>query len=244
MTRQLRTEIAMTFRILVRLPGFWIPTILFPAMLYAFFGVQSADGPWALNAMASFAIYAVVGVGFFQFGVGVAQDRESPFAVWQSTLPGSWVNPWIARILASVTFIALAVGLVLVTARVLAGVEIPMGALLRLSAACLVSAVTATLMGIALGSVASARSAVPLANLVYLPMAYLGGLWMPPFLMPSTIEAISRWTPTRAMGELGWASVAGTPWPMRYVLVLAGWTLAIALFAMIAQMRSRRALFG
>jgi len=80
MIRHLTTEITLTLRILFRQPGFWIPTVLFPAMLYAFFGANSGGGAWASHAMASFAVYAVLGVGFFQFGVSVAQDRASPFA--------------------------------------------------------------------------------------------------------------------------------------------------------------------
>ena len=82
MIRHLKAECLLTLRILFRQPGFWIPTVLFPGMLYAFFGAQvpTVAVPFA---MASFAIYAVVGVGFFQFGVSVAQDRESPFATWK-----------------------------------------------------------------------------------------------------------------------------------------------------------------
>lgn len=244
MTRPLLAEIALSLRVLLRMPGFWIPTILFPAMLYAFFGAQTSVTLWALNAMASFAIYAVLGVGFFQFGVGVAQDRESPFALWQTTLPGARTDAWIARILSSLLFTTLSVLLVILIARFMAGLTPSGAALLRLMGACLVSAITATVMGIALGSVASARAAVPLANLIYLPLAYLGGLWVPPPAMPATIEAISRWTPTRAMGELGWAAIHGNSWPLRYVLVLAGWTLIALAVAGFAQARNRKALFG
>ena len=92
MIRHLTTEITLTLRILFRQPGFWIPTVLFPAMLYAFFGANSGGGTWAANAMASFAIYAVLGVGFFQFGVSVAQDRATAFARWQRSASVSSSN--------------------------------------------------------------------------------------------------------------------------------------------------------
>lgn len=240
MIRQLHAECLLTLRILFRLPGFWIPTVLFPAMLYAFFGTQSGGGQWAANAMASFMVYAVLGVGFFQFGVSVAQDRASPFATWQRSLPGHGAYQWIARSLVSLIFVSLAVALVIVIAHVMTDIQLSAGTWVRLVIVCAMATVTATFMGIALGSVASARAAVPLANLIYLPLAYLGGLWVPPMFMPAAINAVSQWTPTRAMGELSWAAVNGTAWEPRHLMLLLVWTLVAAAVGGVAQSRHRR----
>ena len=242
MIRHLSAETKLTLRILFRQPGFWVPTVLFPAMLYAFFGANSGGGAWASHAMASFAVYAVLGVGFFQFGVSVAQDRASPFATWQRSLPGPAGFLWLARILASVIFVAIAVALVVAVSLAMTDISLPAMAWARLAAVCLMATVAATIMGIALGSVASARAAVPLANLIYLPLAYLGGLWVPPMVMPGAINAISVWTPTRAMNELAWAAIEGRAWAAQDLGLLAAWTLAAAALVSVAQMRQRRAL--
>lgn len=231
MTQHLRAECGLILTILFRQPGFWVPTVLFPAMLYAFFGAQSGGGSWAANAMASFAIYAVLGVGFFQFGVSVAQDRESTFATWQRSLPGHAANPWIARIFASLIFVGLAVCLVIAVALLMTDIALSASAWTRLTLVCLLATIPATVMGIALGSVASARAAVPVTNLIFLPLAYLGGLWVPPMFMPTPIAAISEWTPTRAMGELSWAAVNGTAWEPRQMIILLVWSLlAVTVF--------------
>jgi len=245
MTSPFTAELGLTMRILFRQPGFWVPTVLFPAMLYSFFGANMAgDGPMGAYAMASFAIYAVVGVGFYQFGVTVAQDRENPFTVWQRTLPGHAAAPWVARVFASLIFVMVAVAMVWLAAWLIAGITLTTTAYARLAAACALASVPATLMGTALGSLASARAAVPLSNLIFLPLAYLGGLWVPPAALPSAIEALSVWMPTRAMGEIAWAAVDGRNLPSRYLMVLACWTLAAALITWGAQLRHRRALFG
>lgn len=244
--RQLGAELRLSLLILARQPGFWVPTVLFPAMLYAFFGAGLAgDGPAAGYAMASFAVYAVLGVGFYQFGVTVAQDRADPFIRWQRLLPGSALAPWVARIAVGMGFSALAMALVLMLGKMLGGVTLADStAWLRVAAITLAAALPATLMGTALGSLASARAAVPLANLVFLPLAYLGGLWMPPQLLPETVAAISVWTPTRAMGELAWAALDGRALPLRYLLVLAGWTALAAAITWWAQTRHRKTAFG
>ena len=244
MTRQqLIAEIALSFRVLARQPGFWVPTVLFPAMLYVFFGAGLGAGA-AGYAMASFAVYAVLGVGFYQFGVSVAQDRADAFVLWQRLLPGSAAAPWVARVVVGMGFSALAMVLVLALGRGLAGVALTPDAWARLAGVTLMAALPATLMGTALGSVASARAAVPLANLVFLPLAYLGGLWMPPQLLPEVIAAISVWAPTRAMAELSWAALDGRALPLRYLALLAVWTLLAAGVTALAQGRSRRAQFG
>jgi ABC-2 type transport system permease protein len=245
MTRTLIAELALILRILFRQPGFWVPTVLFPAMLYGFFGANmAAAGGMGAYAMASFAVYAVVGVGFYQFGVTVAQDRENPFTVWQRTLPGHAAAPWIARVAAALLFVLVAVALVLVAAWLIAGVTLSVESYARLGGACALAAIPAVLMGTALGSVASSRAAVPLANLLFLPLAYLGGLWVPPVALPTAIATLSVWTPTRAMGEIAWAAMDGRALPGRYLAVLAGWTLLATAITWAAQRRNARALFG
>ncbi len=244
--RQLQAELTLVLRVLLRQPGFWVPTVLFPAMLYAFFGAGLAgSGPAAGYAMASFAVYAVLGVGFYQFGVTVAQDRADPFIRWQRLLPGATSAPWVARIVAGVGFSAVAMGLVLVLGKTLGGVVLAdTGGWGRLVMITLLAAGPATLMGTALGSLASARAAVPLANLIFLPLAYLGGLWMPPQMLPETVAAISVWTPTRAMGELAWAALDGRSLPLRFAAVLAGWTAFAAAITWAAQARHGKLNFG
>ncbi|WP_323036128.1 ABC transporter permease [Pararhodobacter sp.] len=245
MSHLLVSELRLTLRILFRQPGFWVPTVLFPAMLYAFFGANmAAAGGMGAYAMASFAIYAVVGVGFYQFGVSVAQDRESPFTVWQRSLPGHAMMPWVARIAASLLFVLIAVGLVLLAGWQIGGITLTAPAYARLALACAVSAVPATLLGTALGSVASSRAAVPLANLIFLPLSYLGGLWVPPVALPAAINAISVWTPTRAMGEIAWAALDGRALSGQYATVLLGWALLAGAVTWVAQRRHARALFG
>lgn len=244
--RQLRAEILLVLRVLGRQPGFWVPTLLFPAMLYSFFGAGYMGGGLAAGRpMAAFAVYAVLGVGFYQFGVTVAQDRADPFTIWQRLLPGSAVAPWIARVLVGMGFATLAMALVLILGKVLGGVVLAETvAWARLAGVTLMAALPATLMGTALGSVASARAAVPLANLIFLPLAYAGGLWMPPFMLPELVGAISVWTPTRAMGELAWAALDGQAPSLRYLLVLAGWTMLAAAITWAGQRHHRKVLFG
>lgn len=96
----------------------------------------------------------------------------------------------------------------------------------------LVGVLPFVLMGAALGYSVPARGAVPIANLLYLPLSYLGGLWLPPNMLPDFVSRISPFTPTRQLGELGWSVVLGTPVPGWSIAGLVGFTLASGLVAL------------
>ena len=94
------------------------------------------------------------------------------------------------------------------------------------------------IFGIALGYLLSARASVPVANLVYLPLAFVGGLWVPPHALPGAVETLSRLTPTRHFAELAWSAAgSGGPFPVPSLAVLAGYG---AVFAGVALWGYRR----
>jgi len=111
---------------LLRSPGYWVPTLLFPAMLYSFFGANDR-GLAAPFVAASFAAYGVIGVAFYQFGIGIAQERESPWDAYVRTLPAGAGPRIAARVLAALGFAMAAAVLVLLVAAVLAGVTFAPG---------------------------------------------------------------------------------------------------------------------
>ncbi|MCF6320890.1 MAG: ABC transporter permease, partial [Rhizobiaceae bacterium] len=78
------------------------------------------------------------------------------------------------------------------------------------------------------------------ANLLYLPLAYLGGLWMPPEQLPAPIAEISQFTPTRHAGEIAWAIVGGYSIPFDSVIWLAGFSALFALLAYWGYQRDER----
>jgi len=228
---------------LMRLPAYWVPTLLFPAMLYIMFG-SGTEPPRADYQMASFVIYGMVGVAFFQFGVSIAQDRESRWERYRRTLPGS-LGPRIAAQLFSAIIFSLATGiLVIAVSFVLSSPSIDLVTVLTLLAATLVISLPFTLLGIALGYWSSAKSAVAIANLLYLPLAFLGGLWMPPNRLPETIAELSWYTPTRHAAEIVWSIVGSTPFPTQSAIWLLAFTVLFGAFAIWGYRRDEGFRYG
>ncbi|MEM7255283.1 MAG: ABC transporter permease [Pseudomonadota bacterium] len=227
-------HLGFTLRTLVRSPGYWVPTLLFPCMLFLFFGVHlsTGDPDAAALIMASWCCYAVIGVAFYQFGVGIAQDRESEWENYVRVLPAPALARIAARAMVGAIFAVAAAALVGFAAIVLTPVDVDVDVVARLGIALLIGSLPFALLGIGLGYWVSAKSAVPIANLLYLPLSYAGGLWIPPDRLPSALYDVSLMLPTRRLGEVAWASVRGIPASAEHWLWLLGFTVIFGLIAL------------
>ena len=72
---------------LARYPAYAVPTVVFPAILLLVLGRQFERGE-PDRLLAGFAATALLTVAFFQFGVGIATSRTTPWEAYLRTLPG------------------------------------------------------------------------------------------------------------------------------------------------------------
>lgn len=219
-----------------RYPAYVVPTVLFPAMFFVFFG-SSARGYLATLGMCSFAAFAVIGVAFFQFGVGIAVERGSPWETFLRVLPVSAGRRILARLLCGAVFACGSAIVVVATA--LATTDAALGPIrwLELAAVLVAGVVPFGLLGIALGYWATPKSALPLANVVYLALAYAGGLWVRPAGLPDAVYRLSPFLPTRHLADVLAGVVRGSPWRPLDWLALAGFSLAFAAAAVAGHRR-------
>lgn len=223
-------------RELLRYPAYVVPTLLFPAVFFVFFVVPGA-GRFATVKMAAFAGFATIGVAFFQFGVGIATERISPWEVYLRTLPVSTGSRLAARLLSAAVFATAAAAVLVGVALALTDASLPAQGWVELAAVLLLGTVPFALLGIALGYWAPSRGALPIANLLYLGLSYAGGLWIRPSDLPASVDEISRFLPTRVLADLLTAVVYGNPWAPGRWLYLAAFAVA---FAAVAALGYRR----
>ena len=221
---------AMTLE-LARHPAYVVPTLAFPVAFFLFFvGSASADGPE--RRMATFAGFAAIGVAFFQFGVGIAAERNSPWESYLRTLPVGAGVRLLARVLSAAVFATAAAAAVVAVALATTDVSLTAAEWLELAAALLGGMLPFALLGVAVGYWAPARGALPLANLLYLALSYAGGLWFRPSTLPAAVARVSPYLPTRALADVLAAPATGLPPPWRAWCALAGF--AAAFFAVAA----------
>jgi ABC-2 type transport system permease protein len=203
---------AMTVE-LVRHPAYVVPTLAFPAVFFLFFD-GTASAARAGVRMAAFAGFAAIGVSFFQFGVGIAVERASPWESYLRTLPVGALVRLAARLCSAALFAAAAATVVVAAALAVGGPALSGRSWLELAAALAAGTVPFALLGLAIGYWAPARGALPIANLLYLGLSYGGGLWLRPERLPRLVQRISPVLPTRALADVLGAAAAGggPPW--------------------------------
>lgn len=189
-----------------RLPAFSVPTLLFPLMFYALFGLmlpsQTGNAAPAHYLLATYGAFAVIGPALFGFGVGLALDEEMGWLRLRRVSPMPMAVHFIARVLTSMVF-ALAVVLALSALAALAGgVRLEAGRWLLLWATLTLGALPFCAMGLLIGSLVPARGAVAVVNLVYLPMSVLSGLWFPITMFPEVTQRFALVLPAFHLGDL------------------------------------------
>ena len=216
---------------LLRYPAFLVPTLLFPAVFFLFF--VAPRSPSAASAeMATFAGFAVIGVAFFQFGVGIAVERASPWETYLRTLPVGPGTRLAARVLSAVLFASAAAAILVAVAVLTTQASLTPQRWLALAAMLLLGAAPFAVLGIALGYWAPVRGALPIANLLYLALSYAGGLWFRVRDLPAPVADVSPYLPTRSLADALTATAVGDVVALRAVASLIGFTVLFALLAL------------
>ncbi|WP_394939638.1 hypothetical protein [Psychromicrobium sp. YIM B11713] len=199
--------IRIQFLELFRLPAFFLPLAALPALFYLMAGSHS-DLPPA-QALFNYLAFAMLGTVMFQFGVGIAANRNEPWNLYLLTLSASSRLRILAQLLTALIFsVVFALPLLLI--------GLINGALFSASAgelgfgglALLLGGIVHGCLGLALGYWLPVKGAVPITNLIYFPLSFVGGLFGPVHLGP--LQFLHTFSPTGAWTDLIGTALTGS----------------------------------
>lgn len=198
---------------LLRAPGAAVPMLAFPAMFYLLFGVVFAGhGPQqAVYVLGSMAAFGVMAPGLFALGIGVAIDRERGLLTLKRALPlppGAYLA---AKMVMAMLFAALIFVILAVLAAAIGGVRLAPTQWLALALVMVLGVLPFCAIGLLVGTWASAQAAPAIANLIYLPMSFLSGLWVPLQAMPHVLQQLAPLWPAYHLGRLSLHAVGVMP---------------------------------
>lgn len=223
----------------LRTPGFALPFIAVPVATYLLFGVviSGSAGGGELGEgihdylFVGFAVLAVAMPGVFT-GVTVATEREGNLLKLKRALPLPPGATIVAKVVMAMVVAVLALTLVFVAALLAARVTLTPGQLGIVWSVLLVGTIPFSAMGLLLGTFGSASAAPAWGNLVFLPMMWLSGLFIP---LP---DSLKRWVivwPTFHLDQLALGLAGVEPFtfipPELAAAVLAGVTVLCGGFA-------------
>ncbi|MQP74466.1 ABC transporter permease [Stenotrophomonas sp. MYb238] len=219
----------------LRSPSFLLPTLLFPAVFFLMFGVVLAghstpEAPRFL--LASYSTFGVMAPGLFGFGMSLALERDNGLLTLKRALPMPPAAYLIGKMAMAMLVAALITALLQTLGLTLAHVQLQAPQMLRLALVCIAGAVPFCALGLLLGTLVKGQGAPAMVNLLYLPMAFLSGLWFPLQMLPPLVRAQAPLWPSYHLNALAQSAVGfdtGSAWP--HLLWLAVFTLVVLAIA-------------
>lgn len=183
---------------MLRMPGFVIPFLALPVLLYVLFGVvifgaAMANDPHAgLLVFTGFSVFGMVGPGMFGFGMVVAIEREQGLVRFKRALPMPPAAYLLAKMLMAVLF-AVGVMATMIAATPFAHLKLSVAQALGVAAVNVLGSLPFCAIGLFLGTRTTTRSAPAVVNVLYQLMIHLSGIF---YVLPKFLRTISPvWSP-------------------------------------------------
>lgn len=227
---------------LLRSPSFVVPTLVFPPMFYVLFAIllNHKGGPQvATHLLATYGVFGVMAPGLFGFGVAIAMDRERGFLALKRAQPVPPGAVLLSRVAMAMLFAAVISLTLLAIGIAFGGVSLTIAQALTLVLLDVLGVLPFCAIGLYVGSVASGQGAPAILNMIYLPMAFLAGLWMPLSMLPPFIAKLAPLWPAHHLAQVA-LSVVGARSDGRTGLHLLVLAACAAVFLLLARRRLAR----
>lgn len=249
LTRNLRifaNEIRFEFIRSLRTRSFSLSSIGFPVMFYVLFAlVMNRDAvTHGVNVgkymLGGYAVFGMVGSALFGIGVGMASEIGAGWLELKRASPMPPIAYLLAKCVTAMGFGVIIVSILCALAISFGHVSLSASEYARMLALTIFGAVPFASMGLLLALLVPFNATPAIVNLIYLPMSFLSGLWIPVFLLPHWLQVIAPWLPTYHLAQLmqsvfGYQSPNSSP--AAHVFALIGFTLIMLGIATIAFQR-------
>jgi ABC-2 type transport system permease protein len=233
---------------LARTTAFIVPTLSFPVLFYLFFGVAfggNSVGPgmkMGVYLIATYGAFGVIGAALSSFGAAIAIERGQGWLQMKHATPMPLSAYLVAKLVAAMLFGTIIVLALFVAGATVGGASMPFQQWLTLLAVLVAGTIPFALLGLTLGYLVSAQAVIAVINLIYLPMGFLSGLWVPVDFLPGAVQRAAEFLPAFHLGQLA-LGVIGAPTHGTaggHVAALAGFTLIFLATAIFAYRHDRR----
>jgi ABC-2 type transport system permease protein len=249
-------EMKFEFLKYLRLRVYTASVLSFPIMFYILFGLvlnshEAIGGtPVPIYLLATYGTFGVMGASLFGTAAGLASDRGLGWLQVKRASPMPPFAYFVAKVVVSMAFSAIivlalfALGIGFGHVRIANAEELREAA--QLFGTLTIGSLPFSAMGLALGYFTGPNSAPPTINLIYLPMSFCSGLWVPFMFLPKIVKQIALVLPPYHLSQLalnivgaGSQQSAATHWE-----VLAAFTMICFGVARIGFQRDQEKMYG
>jgi ABC-2 type transport system permease protein len=236
----------------LRLRMYTASVLSFPIMFYVLFGLvlnsNEAIGGMRVPTylIATYGTFGVMGASLFGTAAGLASDRGLGWLQVKRASPMPPFAYFVAKVLISMAFSAFIVLALFTLGVIFGGVRMPVTEFAQLAGTLTLGSLPFSSMGLALGYFTGPNSAPATINLIYLPMSFCSGLWVPFMFLPKIVKHIALALPPYHLSQLALGIVGAgshesnvTHWE-----VLAAFTMICLGVARIGFQRDQEKMYG
>ena len=194
---------------MLRTPAFSVPTLLFPVLFFLLFGVfmgsMRGNSQMSLFAFCAYGVFGTMGPGLFGFGISLAIEREQGTLTYRQAIPMPAGSYLLARMVMAMLFVAIGSLLMILLAAFVARVPLTFMQFATVLLVNVLGVLPFCAMGLFIGTLVSGQAAPAIVNLIYLPMAFLSGLWVPMQFLGKTLQQLAPVWPAHHLLQLSLA---------------------------------------
>ncbi len=195
---------------LLRNPGYLIPTVLFPIMFFTLFGLPNAKenigngvtvGAYLL---ASYGTYGMLSSALFGFGTGIAAERGLGWNRLTRATPMHPIMYFTAKIMTAMLSGLFTLAALFVFGILVAHISLAPETWLLLTARIMLGMMPFVALGLFIGYLGNPQSATPITQLIFLPMSFASGIFLPIKNLPTFVQDLAPYLPAYHSGQLAW----------------------------------------
>lgn len=236
----------------LRLRVYTVSVLSFPLMFYVLFGLvlnskENFGGTHVPTYLiATYGTFGVMGAALFGTAAGLAADRGLGWLQVKRASPMPPFAYFMAKVVMTLIFSTVIVLALFALGLAFGGVRMPVLEFARLLGTLVAGSLPFSAMGLALGYFTGPNSAPPTINLIYLPMSFCSGLWVPFMFLPKIVRQIALVLPPYHLSQLALGVVgAGTHESnARHWEALLAFTLICLGVARIGYQRDQEKMYG
>lgn len=236
----------------LRLRMYTASVLSFPIMFYVLFGLvlNSKEAIAGMRVptylIATYGTFGVMGASLFGTAAGLASDRGLGWLEVKRASPMPPFAYFAAKVITSMIFSSIIVLALFSLGIAAGGVRMPLAQFVQLLGILVVGSLPFSTMGLALGYFTGPNSAPATINLIYLPMSFCSGLWVPFMFLPKVVRQIALVLPPYHLSQLALGTVgAGSHESMAtHWEVLIAFTMICLGVARIGFQRDQEKMYG
>ena len=200
-------ETKYEFLKLWRAKSFSLAVIGFPVMFYALFGVMNkgehAGGmDMAKYLIAGYCCMGLISAALFGIGVGLGSERAAGWLELKRASPMPAMAYLVAKCATAQAFGLVSVGIVSFVGIAFGGVRLSAMEFAMMLGVAVLGTIPFAAMGLLVALLVPPAAAPGVVNLIYLPMSFMGGLWIPIQYLPKWLQGIAPSMPTFHLVQL------------------------------------------